>query len=142
MRKNSGAVTAEFDHSHDRKAMTRAVLEGVAFALRDSLEALAAAGTSLDRVMAVGGGTRSDYWLKLVASVLNLPLDLPQDGDFGAAFGAARLGLLAAEGADPRAVCTQPDIARIFEPDPVLSDDFAAAYQTYRAAYPAISAIG
>lgn len=130
------------DHSHDCRAMTRAVLEGVAFALRDSLEALAAAGTKLDRVMAVGGGTRSDYWLKLVASVLNLPLDLPQDGDFGAAFGAARLGLLAAEGSDAGIVCTQPDIARSFEPDAALTDGFASAYQTYRTAYPAISSIG
>lgn len=129
------------DHSQNREAMTRAVLEGVAFALRDSLEALAAAGTKLDRVMAVGGGTRSDYWLKLVASVLNLPLDLPQDGDFGAAFGAARLGLLAAEGADAN-ICTQPAIARSFEPDAALTDGFASAYQTYRAAYPAISSIG
>ena len=130
------------DHSHDRPAMTRAVLEGVAFALRDSLEALAVAGTQLDRVMAVGGGTRSNYWLKLVASVLNLPLDLPQDGDFGAAFGAARLGLLGAEGADPSAICTQPDIARSFEPETAMIDDFEAAYQTYRAAYPAIASIG
>ena len=92
--------------------------------------------------MAVGGGTRSNYWLKLVASVLNLPLDLPQDGDFGAAFGAARLGLLGAEGADPSVICTQPDIARSFEPAIAMIDDFEAAYQTYRAAYPAISAIG
>ena len=130
------------DHSHDRKAMTRAVLEGVAFALRDSLEALAATGTNLDRVMAVGGGTRSDYWLKLVASALNLPLDLPQDGDFGAAFGAARLGLLAAEGADATTICTPPDIARSFEPDVNLADDFATAYQTYRDVYPAVSSFG
>ncbi|MEP0941715.1 MAG: xylulokinase [Rhizobiaceae bacterium] len=129
------------DHNHDRKAMTRAVLEGVAFALRDSLKALAAAGTSLDRVMAVGGGTRSDYWLKLVACALGVPLDLPQDGDFGAAFGAARLGLMAAENADA-SICTPPDIARCFDPDAHLADDFAAAYDTYRAAYPAVASIG
>ena len=130
------------DHGHDRQAMTLAVLEGVAFALRDSLEALAAAGTHLDRVMAVGGGTRSAYWLELVASVLNLPLDLPQDGDFGAAFGAARLGLMAAEDADGASVCTQPSIARSFEPNATHVDAFAEAYQAYRAAYPAISSIG
>jgi xylulokinase len=130
------------DHSHDRKAMTRAVLEGVAFALRDSLEALAAAGTSLERVMAVGGGTRSAYWLELVASVLDRPLDLPQDGDFGAAFGAARLGLMGAEGADADTVCTQPSIARSFDPNATMVDAFGEAYATYRAAYPALSSIG
>ncbi|NKB53522.1 MAG: xylulokinase [Rhizobiaceae bacterium] len=130
------------DHGHDRKQMTRAVLEGVAFALRDSLEALAAAGTNLERVMAVGGGTRSTYWLELVASVLNLPLDLPQDGDFGAAFGAARLGLIAAEEANAESVCTPPSIARSFEPNAVHVDQLATAYQTYRDAYPAISGVG
>lgn len=130
------------DHGHDRQAMTRAVLEGVAYALRDSLEALAAAGTHLDRVMAVGGGTRSAYWLELVASVLNLPLDLPKDGDFGAAFGAARLGLMAAEGVNATDVCTPPSIARTFEPNSARTDQFASSYQTYRAAYPAISGLG
>ncbi len=130
------------DHGHDRKQMTRAVLEGVAFALRDSLEALVAAGTHLDRVMAVGGGTRSAYWLELVASVLNLPLDLPKDGDFGAAFGAARLALIAAEDADAASVCSAPDIARTFEPNGEMQEEFGEAYQTYRDAYPAISGLG
>ncbi len=127
------------DHAHDRREMTRAVLEGVAFALRDSLEALKMAGTDLDRVMAVGGGTRSTHWLQIVANALNLPLDLPRDSDFGAAFGAARLGLLAAEGADPAIACTAPPIARSFEPDATLQPAYEASYQRYRALYPALS---
>lgn len=127
------------DHAHDRKAMTRAVVEGVAFALRDSLEALQTAGTSLDRVMAVGGGTRSNYWLEVVANALQLPLDLPEDGDFGAAFGAARLGMLAAEGVEAESVCTPPRIARSFEPAPAMHEAFESAYQRYRSLYPAIT---
>ena len=82
-------------------SLTQAVLEGVAFAFRDSLEALKAAGTTLTRVTAIGGGSRSRYWLKSIATALGIPVDLPADGDFGAAFGAARLGLIAAENADP-----------------------------------------
>jgi len=139
---NDAAVRGAFiglDHSHDRKAMTRAVLEGVAFALRDSLEALQQAGTALDRVMAVGGGTRSSYWLDVVANALNRPLDLPQDGDFGAAFGAARLGLMAAERAEPEQICTPPRVARSHAPDWQLVDAFEAGYQRYKALYPALT---
>ncbi|MEM7302862.1 MAG: xylulokinase [Pseudomonadota bacterium] len=129
------------DHTHDRKAMTRAVLEGVAFALRDSLEALESTGTSLERVMAVGGGTRSAYWLQVVANALNLPLDLPEDGDFGAAFGAARLGQLAAEGGDPVEICTTPKIRQSFQPDRGMRDAYETAYQRFRSLYPALSGV-
>lgn len=132
-------VFAGLDRSDDRAALTQAVLEGVAFALRDSQEALAAAGTSVGRVMAVGGGSNSPYWLSALATALDLPVDLPHDGDFGAAFGAARLGLIAATSADPNAVCTAPAIVRSFEPDAGLRDAFDDAYSRYRALYPAVS---
>ena len=71
----------------------------MAFAFRDNLEALKAAGTDLSRVTAIGGGSRSRYWLKSISTALGMPVDIPADGDFGAAFGAARLGLIAATGA-------------------------------------------
>ncbi len=132
-------VFAGLDRRDDRAALTQAVLEGVAFALRDSQEALAAAGTSVDRVMAVGGGSNSPYWLSALATALDVPIDLPHDGDFGAAFGAARLGLIASTSADPNAVCTAPAIARSFEPDADLRDAFDDAYRRYRALYPAVS---
>ena len=67
---------------------------------------------------AIGGGSRSRYWLKAIATALDLPVDIPADGDFGAAFGAARLGLIAAEAADPLAVCTAPATAETIEPEP------------------------
>jgi xylulokinase len=84
------------EHETDRKAMTQAVLEGVAFAIRDNLVALQSAGTEIKSLIAVGGGSRSVYWLKSIATALNVPISLPEEGDFGAAFGAARLGLHAA----------------------------------------------
>ena len=56
---------------------------------------------------AVGGGTRSRYWLEVLATALNVPVDVPVAGDFGAAFGAARLGMIAAAGAEPARVCTR-----------------------------------
>ena len=76
---------------HDRGALVRAVLEGVAFGLRDSLDLVAGLGVApvLGRVS--GGGARSDLWLSIVASVLELPLQRVAV-DEGAAFGAALLG--------------------------------------------------
>ena len=141
---NDSAIRGVFDglsHQADRKALTQAVLEGVAFAFRDSLEALRQAGTELSRVVAVGGGSRSVYWLKAIATALQIPVDLPADGDFGAAFGAARLGLIAAENADPLAVCTSPKIAQTIDPDTQTGPAFEHAYRRYRALYPAIKGV-
>jgi len=129
---------AGLGHESGQAEMTRAVLEGVAFAFRDSLEALAQAGTRLERVTAIGGGSRSRYWLEVLATVLDLPVDLPADGDFGAAFGAARLGLIAAENADPLAICTAPATAKTIEPNKALKGEFDAAYSRYRALYPVL----
>ncbi|WP_193176838.1 xylulokinase [Oricola nitratireducens] len=134
-------VFAGMGHESDTATLTRSVLEGVSFAFRDCLEALREAGTTLERVTAVGGGSRSDYWLKLMATVLGMPVEVPADGDFGAAFGAARLGLMAAEGADPATVCTPPEVQKIHEPDRDLEQAFGDAYQRYRALYPAIKGV-
>ena len=125
-------------HESGRVVLTQAVLEGVSFAIRDNLEALRSAGTDIARVTAIGGGSRSRYWLASIATALGVPVDLPADGDFGAAFGAARLGLIAATGADPVAVCTPPQTAGTIDPEASLTDAYADAYKRYRAVYPAI----
>jgi len=77
----------------------------------------------------------------LIATALNLPVDLPAEGDFGAAFGAARLGMIAATGANPLKVCTPPPIAATIKPESELRDSFEKMYRQYRAVYPAISAV-
>ena len=127
-------------HESSRTVLTQAVLEGVSFAIRDSLEALKSAGTQLHRVTAIGGGSRSAYWLSSIATALDLPIDVPADGDFGAAFGAARLGLVAATGADPFSVFTPPKTARTVEPIASLREAYEDAYQRYGRLYPAIRA--
>jgi xylulokinase len=128
-------------HESSRVGLTQAVLEGVSFAIRDNLEALRSAGTDISRVTAIGGGSRSRYWLASIATALGMPVDLPADGDFGAAFGAARLGLIAATGADPVAVCTPPKTAGTIEPVAALSGAYKDAYKRYRALYPAIKSL-
>ena len=137
---NDAAIRGAFiglEHATDRAAGTRAVLEGVTFAIRDSRDALAATGTTITRLLAVGGGSRSDYWLRAIATVLNVPVELPVAGDFGGAFGAARLAIMAATGAGAE-VATLPPIARVIHPDPALTDAFDAGHARFHAAQTAI----
>jgi xylulokinase len=125
------------EHATDRAAATRAVLEGVTFAIRDCRDALAATGTRLDRLIAVGGGSRSDSWLEAIATALGVTVQRPVAGDFGAAFGAARLGLMAVTGAGTE-IAAPPPVARTVEPDPALTAAFDAGHARYRAARSAI----
>jgi xylulokinase len=137
---NDAAIRGAFtglEHATDRAAGTRAVLEGVTFALRDCRDALAVTGTRLDRLVAVGGGSRSDYWLSAIATALGVPVMVPQAGDFGGAFGAARLALMAATGAGAE-IASLPPIARVVDPVAALSDAFDAGHARYRAAQSAI----
>jgi xylulokinase len=137
---NSASVRGAFtglEHATDRPAATRAILEGVTFAIRDCRDALAATGTRLEHLLAVGGGSRSDYWLRLIATALDCPVKLPVAGDFGGAFGAARLSLMAATGAGAE-IATLPQIARVIDPDPALTAAFDAGAARFRAAQSAI----
>lgn len=140
---NDAAIRGAFlglEHATDRAAGTRAVLEGVTFAFRDSRDALAATGTRLTEVLAVGGGSKSDYWLAAIATALGVPLHLPAAGDFGGAFGSARLAMMAATGAGAE-IATMPPIARSIDPDPKLTDAFDAGHARYKAAARAIQSL-
>jgi len=124
--------------STDAAQMAQAVMEGVTFAMRDCQRVLADAGTSINRLLAVGGGSKSALWLKMLATNLAMEIALPEDGDFGGALGAARLGLCAATGADPQSVMTMPKIKTTIAPDGKLSAAYSDQYARYRALYPAI----
>ncbi|MBL4811449.1 MAG: xylulokinase [Rhodobacteraceae bacterium] len=134
---NDTAIRGSFlhlDHATDTDAMTRAVLEGVTFALKDSQDALTSTGTKIERLIAVGGGSRSDYWVRAIATAMELPVEIPVAGDFGGAYGAARLGLMAATGQGAE-IATIPKIERVVEPDQALIPAFKQAHERYRAAY-------
>lgn len=131
---NDAAIRGAFlglGHATDREAATRAVLEGVTFALADCADALRGAGTRIDRLIATGGGARSDYWLSALATALGQPIERPQAGDFGAALGAARLAMMAAGDADEN-VATPPPTADIIEPDAALRDAYEEGHDRYR----------
>ncbi len=133
---NDAAIRGAFlglEHATDRLAGTRAVLEGVTFAFRDCRDALAATGTRIERLLAVGGGSRSDYWLSAIATALDCPVQVPVSGDFGGAYGAARLAIMAATGAGAE-IATRPPIARTIDPVPSLRAAFDAGHARYRRA--------
>jgi xylulokinase len=124
---------------HDRGALVRAVLEGVAFGLRDSLELLRGLGVEADVGRASGGGARSPLWLKIVASVLDLPLERTV-AEEGAAYGAALLaGVRAgvfADAAEAVARCVR--VRDAVEPDPEWAAAYDEHYARFRRLYPAL----
>lgn len=141
---NDASIRGAFigmSHESDQTELTQAVLEGVAFAFRDNLVALNKAGTEIKRLTAVGGGSRSEYWLKILATVLNMPVDIPTAGDFGGAFGAARLALIASTGEDPSIICTSPTIEKTIEPESSFTNAFSNSYSRYKSLYPVIKQV-
>ena len=135
---NVRAALVGLSHETDRAALATAVMEGVAMAFRDGLDALKAAGTAPQRLIAVGGGSRSAAWLQLIADTLATPVDVPGSGELGAAFGAARLGRMAATGEDAATACPPPAIARTVPPRAESVDvqdtrhaRFAALYRAF-----------
>ncbi|HSK41833.1 MAG TPA: FGGY-family carbohydrate kinase, partial [Arenibaculum sp.] len=125
-------------HETDRAALARAVLEGVAFAFADGQDALERAGTRVGTLQVIGGGARSAYWGRILASTLGRRLVYPVGADVGPAFGAARLARLAATGEPPEAVCTPLPADRAIEPDADLADGLAVRRRIFRELYPAL----
>lgn len=125
------------EHATDTAAGTAAVLEGVTHAVRDSYDALSSTGTRFDRLIAVGGGSRSVYWLQAIATSLGMPVQVPVAGDFGGAFGAARLAMMAATGTGAE-IATIPEISKVVEPIKDLTQAFADAHGRYRETYQAL----
>ena len=136
-------ATASFiglTHAHGREALTHAVIEGVAHVFADGLAALHEAGSRPERLLAIGGGARSDAWLQLLADTLSLPIDRPAGAEVGPALGAARLAWVGL-GRSVEEVVDAPPIARSFDPDPALAGLRADRLARFRAAYAPLRAL-
>jgi xylulokinase len=124
---------------HGLGALVRAVLEGVAYGLRDSLELLRELGVDPGAGHASGGGARSELWLRIVASVMGLPIQRAAT-DEGSAFGAALLGGVAAgvfrDVHEAVAVCVR--LLDAVEPDPRWAAAYDRGYRRYQLLYPAL----
>ena len=133
---NDGALRGAFaglSYDTDRASLTQAVLEGVAFSMRDCLDALTQSGTRVEIADVIGGGSRSRTWIAIIAAALNIPLRRLEAGETGGAFGAARLARMAVTGESPETVCTPPARAETIDPDPALAELYARRIDRYRA---------
>ncbi|MBQ9323763.1 MAG: xylulokinase [Clostridia bacterium] len=122
-----------------RADMVQAVLEGVAFALRDSLEVARSLGFSIDRSKLCGGGARSSLWRKILANVLNLPLDIPQT-EQGPGYGAAMLAIVGTGAYESVQTCADAlcHVRETVSPDPEIAARYEAQYRKFQKIYPAM----
>jgi xylulokinase len=138
---NDAAATGAFvglRGATGRDQIVQAVLEGVAFAARDNLAALGNASSAITEVDLVGGGSRSALWAQICADVLGIPVHRVEEGEVGAALGAARLGRLAATGETAADVCTRPQRLATFAQRASATAAYDEAYHQWRKLYPAL----
>ena len=124
---------------HNRGALVRAVLEGVAFGLRDSFDILRGLGIEVSSARASGGGARSELWLRICASVLDVPIERTV-AEEGSAFGAALLGGVAGGVFTDvsKAVAAAVQTKDVVEPDAEWARAYGEQQHRYRALYPAL----
>lgn len=121
-----------------RADMTQAVLEGVAFALRDSLEVAKSLGIHLERTKICGGGAKSPLWKRMIANILNLKVDVIESEE-GPALGGAMLAAVAC-GEYESVEAAAEKIVRIVdtvEPEPELVAKYEERYRKFKEIYPA-----
>ena len=125
-----------------RGQMTLAVLEGVAFALRDCMEAAKKNGAHIARTKLCGGGAKSKLWRKIVANVMNMPVDIPQT-EQGPGFGAAMLAMVGC-GEYGSVQAAADAIVRVREtvlPDPEIAAAYEEKYRHFTKLYPALKGL-
>ena len=123
---------------HDKSHMTRALMEGVVFSLRDSLEIMRKLGTSMEQLRATGGGARGELWRQLQADIYSVPIHRTTT-DEGPAYGAALLGGVAAGVyGDVQEASSRVELRdEVTEPDEENVRFYEECYEEYRSLYPA-----
>src|SRR6266702_1011732 len=128
--------------SHDRRHLVRAVLEGVAFSLKDCFAIISEQGLRLEQVRATGGGAKSPLWRQIIADVLGVEL-VTTNAQEGPAFGAALLaGVASGVYTSVQQACDATvRVVERTEPHPDAERIYAQSYETYQALYPALKPI-
>lgn len=125
-----------------RADMTQAVLEGVAFALRDSFEVAKALGIKIERTKICGGGAKSPLWKKMIANILNIKVDVIESEE-GPAMGGAMLAAVAA-GEYPSVEAIADKFVKVIdtvEPEAELAAKYEERYQQFKEIYPALKPV-
>lgn len=129
----------QLGHDSNTAQLGYAVLEGVAFALRDAMAAVTSTGAVVPHCMLVGGGARSQYWAQLLANVLGREMRTLHNSELSASLGAAKLGFAAI--GDRRLLATGLSVKNTFLPDAAHSAALTLRYGRYRSLFPAVQAL-
>ncbi len=129
----------QLGHDSNTAQLGYAVLEGVAFALRDAMAAVTSTGAVVPHCMLVGGGARSQYWAQLLANVLGREMRTLHNSELSASLGAAKLGFAAI--GDRRLLATGLSVKNTFLPDAAHSAALSLRYGRYRSLFPAVQAL-
>ncbi|MGH6924419.1 MAG: xylulokinase [Propylenella sp.] len=122
----------------DPSDLVQAVLEGVAFSIRDARERLRVAGCDCRAPGVTGGGARSELWARIIASVLGEPIVRYVGGQFGPALGAARLAMIASTGRSVQDVAVAPVVAQTIAPDAALAGAYDESFAKYTTLYQSV----
>ena len=125
-----------------RSDMTQAVLEGVAFAIRDSFEVAKSLGIKIDRTKICGGGAKSPLWRKIIANVLNVKVDILEKEE-GPSLGAAMLAAVGTKRFEDvsEAVDTIVKVVDTIEPDTAIAQRYEYKYNQFKKIYPALKPV-
>ena len=120
-----------------RSDLVQAVLEGVAFALRDSFEVAKSLGVLIERSFLCGGGAKSPLWRTILANILNVPLDIPQTEE-GPGYGAAMLSMVGTGAYGSVQACADAlcHVSKTVAPDPAIAARYEDQYRKFRQIYP------
>ena len=125
-----------------REDMTQAVLEGVSFGLRDSLEVARSLGLKIERTKICGGGAKSPLWKKMIANIMNMKVDVIESEE-GPALGGAMLAAVGCgEYPDVETIAAKMvKVVDTVEPDPELVAKYEERYQKFRKIYPTVKGL-
>ncbi|WP_119390893.1 xylulokinase [Taklimakanibacter lacteus] len=135
------AALVGMTNSTTRADLVQAILESVAFSLADGLDVLTGGSAKPQSLALIGGGARSAFWAKLIASILEVSLVRYDASDRGPAYGAARLARLAVTGEEARAVVIPPPVKDVIAPDPALSEAYRPRIEAFRSLYRALKPV-
>lgn len=125
-----------------RASLVQAILEGVAFAVRDNIEVARANGIDIQKSTLCGGGAKSKLWRKILCNVLNIEIEIPEKEE-GPGFGAAMLAMTACGAYENLTTCASALVKKVetIQPDPALAAKYDMRYKKFSKIYPALKAV-
>ena len=119
----------------NRSSLIYSLIEGISFGLNDNYLALSKTGIELNNIYVIGGGSKNQYWIKLLASIMNKNLLITEASDAMAAYGAARIAYLGFNNINHDNVLSPPKVKTVIEKDPKLSQILIDRFSKWKKFY-------